>query len=99
MFNICPFFSLVGNVIMARAAVKASSWNGFGCARICAAIASACERVDCTVRWHGPWCGWFAPVRGKGHIRGLQAQLHTMPQVFVAGFVAFDELNLKHSNF
>jgi len=32
-------------LILARAAAKASSRNGFGCAWICAAIASACARV------------------------------------------------------
>jgi len=34
---------------LARAAAKASSWNGFGCAAVfCAAIASACARMDYT---------------------------------------------------
>lgn len=31
---------------LASAAAKTSSWNGFGCVRICAAIASACARMD-----------------------------------------------------
>jgi hypothetical protein len=33
MFDIRPFFSPVGECDLARAAVKASSWNGFGCGR------------------------------------------------------------------
>ncbi len=46
MFDLRTFFSPVGNLLLARAAAKASSWNGFGCGRGCAAIASACARVD-----------------------------------------------------
>jgi hypothetical protein len=36
----------VGDNDLARAAAKASSWNGFGCGRACVAIASACARMD-----------------------------------------------------
>jgi len=43
---IIVFYRSVGNLLLARAAARASSWNGFGCARLCAAIASACARVD-----------------------------------------------------
>ena len=55
---IIVFCTPLRTLILARAAVKASSWNGFGCVLICAAIASACARVDylrvdCPVaRWH-----------------------------------------------
>lgn len=52
-------------LLLARAAVKASSCNGFGCARICAAIASACARVD-GMRVDCPVARWHVKLRQEG---------------------------------
>ena len=48
---IFSFLSTVKNLILARADVKAGSFNCFGSGWICAAIKCACARVDCTARW------------------------------------------------
>lgn len=48
MFDIWRLLFSVQECDLAREAVKASSWNGFGCGLICAAIASACARMDYT---------------------------------------------------
>lgn len=51
--------------ILACAAAKASYCNGFGCARICAAIASACACVD-EMRVDCPVARWYVKLRLAG---------------------------------
>lgn len=48
MFDIRPVFSRVGNCDLVCAAVKASSWNGLGCARYFVRPLQLLVRVDYT---------------------------------------------------
>jgi hypothetical protein len=48
MFDIWRLLFSVGDCDLARAAAKASSWNGFGCGLDVRAVASACARMDYT---------------------------------------------------
>jgi hypothetical protein len=78
MFDIRPFFSLVGECDLARAVAKASSWNGFGCGRdvwplqVLVRAWTECAMACPVVRLD------FAAVRGKGQLRGTKAQLQLM---------------------
>jgi len=56
---IIVFDSLVGECDLARAAVKASSWNGFGCVRVfvrplqvLVSVVGTCAMACPVVRWH-----------------------------------------------
>lgn len=58
MFDLRTFFSPVGNLLLARAVAKASSWNGFGCGRdvrplqVLVRVWTACAVACPGVRWH-----------------------------------------------
>jgi hypothetical protein len=58
MFDIWRLLFLVGNLIVARAAAKASSWNGFGCGldvrplQVLVRVWTACAVACPGVRWH-----------------------------------------------
>ena len=55
---IIVFCSLVGNLYLARAAAKASSWNGFGCAlnvrplQVLVRVWTTCAMACPVARWH-----------------------------------------------
>lgn len=58
MFDIRPFVVLVGNLLLARAVAKASSWNGFGCGlyvrplQVLVRVWTGCAVACPGVRWH-----------------------------------------------
>ena len=80
-------------LILARAAVKASSWNGFGCARIlcghCKCLC-ACGRNARGLPRGAVACE--APA-GRGNSCGLQAQLHTTATAMCSS--GFEKQNFK----
>lgn len=58
MFDIWRLLFSVGNLLLARAAVKASSWNGFGCAlnvrplQVLVRVWGTCAMACPVARWH-----------------------------------------------
>lgn len=58
MFDIRPVFSRVGNCDLVCAAVKASSWNGLGCAlivrplQVLVRVVGTCAMACPVARWH-----------------------------------------------
>jgi len=65
MFDIWRLLFSVGNLILARAAVKASSWNGFGCARIVRPL-QVLVRVWGTCAMACPVARWHVKLRQAG---------------------------------
>lgn len=84
MFDIWRLLFSVRECDLARAAVKASSWNGFGCARY---FVRPLQVLVCgvgTCAWACPVVRWgLRPSAGRGNPRGIQAQLHTMTLVYI----------------
>jgi hypothetical protein len=83
-FAIWRLLFSVWNLLLARAAAKASSWNGFGCGLHCVAVASACARVDC-LRGGLPRCAVAceAPA-GRGNPEGFWR--NCIQQVYIGDY-------------
>lgn len=91
MFDIWRLLFLVRERDLARAAVKASSWNGFGCARYFVRPLQVLVRVwnTCAVAW--PGVRWHVKLRQEGPYPLDLAQLHTMSRY--TQLIRFNRLN------